>query len=80
MSVYRFDDGKLDFNYYSTDPPVFTITVRPRDGYRGAFAKAEFRAPHDTSALCELVAWGETEAEALAQLLRELERYKGEVK
>jgi hypothetical protein len=76
MTIYYFDDGQLDFDFYSTEPPVFDITVRPREGYMGAFAEASFREGHDDAHLWSVTAWGETEEDALEKLLVELrQRY-----
>ena len=76
MTIYYFDDGQLDFDFYSTEPPVFNIVVRPREGYTGAFAEASFREGHDDAHLWSVTAWGETEDDALKKLLDELrQRY-----
>lgn len=76
MTIYNFDDKLLDFDFYSTEPPVFQIIVRPREGYIGAFAEASFRERHDDDHLWSVTAWGKTEDDALKALLSELrQRY-----
>jgi hypothetical protein len=76
MTIYYFDDEQLDFDFDSTEPSVFDITVRPREGYMGAFAEASFREGHDDAHLWSVTAWGETEEDALEKLLVELrQRY-----
>lgn len=73
---YTFDDDTLGFDFYSTDPPVFEIVVEHCPSYRGRFARAVFRGGHTDSYLYGIVAWGETEAAALAELLTQLKRYE----
>ena len=72
MTVYY--DEQLDFDFYSTEPPVLNIIVRPREGYMGAFAEASFRARHDDDHLWSVTAWSKTEDDALEALLNELRR------
>ena len=71
MTIYDFDSNELDFDFYSTEPPVFRITVASRRDHNGMFAEALFRGGHH-SHLWSVTAWGRTADEALATLLDEL--------
>ena len=75
MKRYAFDTDELDFDFYSTDPPVFEIVVQQCEHYHGRFARATFRAGHTDSHLYGLVAWGIDEDKALAELFTQLKRY-----
>lgn len=74
MKRYWFDTDELDFDFYSTTPPVFEIVVEQSVHYHGWFARATFRGRPD-SHLYGLVAWGIDEDKALAELFVQLGRY-----
>jgi len=72
MTTYNFDDTTIPFDFYSTDPPVFRITVQEEGNRTGFVARALFRGSHKVPHLDAIQCWADTEGEALASLLEEL--------
>ena len=79
IAVFRSCDEsaeEIDFDFWSTDPPVYSISVERHDGSQGIRAVAYFRGGHKPR-LRYLTTWAYTAEEALHVLCEELEKRFG---